>query len=1157
MYDFQNFSIQFLIFLGVIINNNAVLAQHNPIKFNKLKVDDGLSDSWITEICKDSEGFIWIGTFNGGVNKFNGYSTKVYAHDKTNKHSIASNRIGGILSDSKGRLWVANRYEGGLNLYMKETDSFKKYLFNTGENGPSGSEIKSLCENKDGKIWIATNNGVDLLDPESGTFKRFKNKQGENSLINNQTSCVFLSSRNKLWIGTYHGLSVLELSNGNFKNYSASDNDPNSIPFPYIGGIYEDENGEIWLSTFGGGFCRYNQEEDNFITYQQSNTNLNDNYITAMTGDKEGNLYLGTEDGGLNIMNIESGEIFAHMPELENEFSLDSRSIHEIFYDNVTKTIWTGSFNAGVAFFGKYDKNFMHYKPRPNGLNNGQVLDILQAQDKKVWIATDGGGLNVLDEYNNAFINYQNDPKNKFSLSNNAVTSIFEDNNGDILAGTYRGGLNIFDSSTRRFYRYNHKKEENYSLPSDRVREITQDNFGNILLKCSKRWVLFDRKTEKFIPDSTALGFVIQEDNLSARGFIFQDNENNYWMANGSKGLGWLPPTGSMNWTYFVHSPEAPNNISDNNVNFIFEDSKNQIWIGTENGLNYFNKESQTFKSYNELDGLPSKKIMSLQEDDEGNFWIGTMKGLTKFKNGISIPENPEFINYTLEDGIQGMEFNVRASFKGLDGKMYFGGKNGFNSFYPSEIKDNPVAPPVKIVGFKLFNQNADFGLKDSPLKKSILATETIVLNHTQNVITFDFVALNFSQPSKNNYAFRMEGFEENWNYVGSQRSATYTSLEAGKYFFHVKASNNDGVWNEEGVKIKIIILPPWWNTWWFRGAVILILIAGISGLYKYRIFKLNQQKKILTDLVTKRTAELQIAHDEIQTQNEELKTQQEELSMQNEELLTMLDKLKKTQSRLVQAEKMASLGLLTAGIAHEINNPVNFIKSGITGLKKMMSQITEVMTLYGKINSSNVKEKLYEIENVKKIKKFDQMIEMAERITHNIETGVNRTVNIIKGLQAFSRSDLKNHTSYNLQEGINNCLLLLNHLISERIKIKINLKFNENIECSASQINQVIMNLLVNAIQAIQNEGEILITSQKVGENVLLKIKDSGEGIPPENLGKIFDPFFTTKEVGQGTGLGLSIVLGIVEEHSGKIEVESEIGTGTLVKVTLPIQSV
>ncbi|MDW7694132.1 7TM diverse intracellular signaling domain-containing protein [Flammeovirgaceae bacterium SG7u.111] len=322
-----------------------------------------------------------------------------------------------------------------------------------------------------------------------------------------------------------------------------------------------------------------------------------------------------------------------------------------------------------------------------------------------------------------------------------------------------------------------------------------------------------------------------------------------------------------------------------------------------------------------------------------------------------------------------------------------------------------------------------------------------------------------------------------------------------------------------------------------------------------------SEQNTTLERKVIERTREIQIANDELQAnqeelqaQQEELQAQQEELSSQNEELLSTLEQLKIAQSQLVQSEKMASLGLLTAGLAHEINNPINFIKSGITGLQGLIEQFSYFSELYKDIKPENVKESLDKIASLKEELKFDEMMGKAMRITRHIDTGANRTAEIVKGLRSYSRSNSIEYAPYNVIDGINDNLLLLNHLLGAHIEIFRNFDEVPEIECSAGQINQVLMNLMVNAIQSIKEEGSLFISTNKQGANVVIKIKDTGVGIPAENLKHIFDPFFTTKDVGEGTGLGLSIVKGIVEEHGGSIEVESVVGEGTTFEVSLPI---
>jgi signal transduction histidine kinase len=487
-------------------------------------------------------------------------------------------------------------------------------------------------------------------------------------------------------------------------------------------------------------------------------------------------------------------------------------------------------------------------------------------------------------------------------------------------------------------------------------------------------------------------------------------------------------------------------------------------------------------------------------------------------------PKTGEFTNFDKSDGLQNNEFNSAACYKTSDGEMLFGGINGFNIFHPENISKNSVIPSVVFSDLKIINKKVYFG-DQSPLEKSIVTSNEINLSYHDYIFSIEFAALSFISPHKNKYAYKLEGFDKDWISTDyKNRLATYTNLEGGTYIFRVKASNNDGVWNENGASIIINITPPVWKSWWFR--ILLFLIVFISAIifYRLRINAIKTQKDFLEKTVREKTREVVAQKSELEAINEELSASNHELQNQREELKSTLQILQNAQLQIVQSEKMASLGILAAGVAHEINNPLNFIQGGIEGLEMYFQQ--------------NLKDHLPEVNT----------------FINGIQVGLERAASIVTSMSHYSRNDTKGKSDCNIQTIIENCLVILQNQIKNRIAV-----FKDFcpepliVHGNDGKLHQAMLNILANSVQAINDEGNIKITTWKENKKIIITVEDNGCGISSENLTKIFDPFFTTKEPGKGTGLGLAITYTIIKEHQGTIEFDSKPGTGTTIKITLP----
>ncbi len=472
-----------------------------------------------------------------------------------------------------------------------------------------------------------------------------------------------------------------------------------------------------------------------------------------------------------------------------------------------------------------------------NSLSNNQVNTFFEDNDF-LWIGTEGG-LNQYKKKDDTFKHYVHDPINKRSIGSNAVWAICKDKKGNLWVGTWGGGLNRFDYKTESFEHFYHNPDDTNSIGSNNIFSLYEDSKGNMWIGTMGAGLnLFDYKNKKFISYRTSNSGLytdfVPSITETKNGDLWLVNENSFARFNSDTKI----------FENFIHSVNDSTSISSNRATSILEDSKGNLWMGTDAGLNLFNKATKGFKYYRMEDGLPDNSVNGIVEDNKGNLWISTDKGLSKFINAVNLPLRPQFRNYAYEDGLQSNEFGQRSCYKGAGGLLYFGGPNGFNVFDPDKIVENTYVPPIVITGFKIFNKPEFLG--ERGFGKDLDNAEDLVLSYKQSVFSFDYAALNYISPFKNQYAYKMEGFDQEWNYVGTKNTATYTNLDPGKYVFKVKGSNNDGVWNEKGISLSIIIMPPFWRTIWFYGIVFIVLGGIIFGLYRWRVLQLlNRENKL------------------------------------------------------------------------------------------------------------------------------------------------------------------------------------------------------------------------------------------------------------------------------------------------------------------------
>jgi methyl-accepting chemotaxis protein/ligand-binding sensor domain-containing protein len=854
--------------LCIAIAFGGAFAQGVSLRFQHLTVENGLSQNYIRAILQDRRGFMWFATENG-LNRYDGYSVRIYQHDPKDSTSISNNRLTSLYEDRRNRLWVASM-NGYLNRFERETDRFKRYkLVSPAPGEIRDSEVWTAYQDSRGVLWVGTLAGLCRLDEKRDRFVDFGFAPGEPTGLNGvRVRSISESADGSLWFATESGLFRMDKDRRTMDRFQQDARNPQGLGTNILRVVIADSSGRIWIGTFGAGLNCFEPAAGRWHRYSFDPANpdgIGRDRIQSMSLDESLNeLYLGLENGGLNVLDIKTRRFKRYLPELGDPASLNSNSVWST-YCGGNGSLWVGTFNGGVNLASPYLQRFTLYQPSVTGLNNPFILSLLEDSRGDLWIGTDGGGLNRLDRKTGRYAHFMHDEKNASSLCGDAVLTLFEDRDGALWIGTWAFGIDRFDRATGRFTHYRKRFMDWQRSGNQNNTHIGGDRGGNLFASSENSLHILDKSRDLFVPYEKHFR-LDSPDSLNTYNMLcFREDRMGFFWMGGWHGLRRVNLK-KRSFQNFKPDKTNPRSLSDINVFCIFEDSRGGIWIGTGGGISRFHPETSDFTAITMEQGLPSNRIQAMLEDAEGNLWISTSKGIAKWIDGVAHPEKPVFRIFDASDGLPGDEFKYGAAMKTRAGELFFGGQRGFVSFFPDRIRDNPVPPPVAITGFSIFNVPVQPGLKSSPLSKPISETDAVTLTYRQSVLTFEFSALNYILPQKNHYAYMLEGFEKNWNEVGTRRTATYTNLSPGRYVLRVKASNSDGIWNEKGVSLKIRVTPPFWKTAWFYLFCVLAAAAALYAFIKIRMRAVERHNRDLRSEVERRTAELRTRKDEIET---------------------------------------------------------------------------------------------------------------------------------------------------------------------------------------------------------------------------------------------------------------------------------------------------
>lgn len=1074
-----------------------VYGQNAIQDYNFVSIKEGIPKVGVSDIIQDHKGFIWIATNSTGIYKFNGIDYTPYKHVLNDSTSLSSNRVGCAFIDSKKRLWVGT--ENGLNLYHKELDQFSRITLDI--QTPNNDNVTAITEDDSNNLYIGTDGfGVYKLNLETLLVSKLKhsifNSNNERIKVND----IVHVGNNKVYVASNFGLKEIDIANQELIHTKFYTKDKSTFDTE-ISKLFKDRNNNLWVgpqANEGLYKCTLNRNQNHSII-QVKQIPLTKKKILSIVQLSDDTMMIGTENEGLFHIDTDEKLIAHRIYDKKEKHSILHNSIWELYVDKDDR-IWMGYYNSGIAVNDKLFDKFKDLNSSPNKENSlkiASVMGIISDNSGNIWAATDGGGIDIFNPKTQKVTHINNKDTYPYSgLNSNHIISLLKDSQQNIWAGSWDNGLYYLKKGSNNFINYNVKNISN-GLSSNTIVSLAEDSNGIIWIgSFFKGLHALDPKTKQFTyynSEAFVKNGITTTDILK----ILVDSNDNLWLAT-VNGLFKIEKEGLT--IKKIHplsnriNKEFGKAINANYILNVYEDSKKNIWIGTRgSGLCKYNTVKDEFKWYNRTNGLVEENVAAIVEDNDNNIWVSGNAGLTKIDDELL-----EFTNYTFNDGLLSNDFNFGSVFKDANGMLYFGNFKGLDYFDPNELKTNIKVPLLHFTDFKLFNEKVIPNAKDAPLKKVITETDSLTLTSSQSVFTIEYTGLNFTRPEKNSYAYYLEGYEDTWNYVGQKRSATYTNLDQGNYIFKLKASNNDGIWNENPLELKIKILPPWWKTNWAIAGYILLFL---SCLY------------LLNHLTQSRIKEKE------QIRNERLQRQQK-------------DELNKKKIQFF------------TNISHEFRTPLTLIMNPLKDIihDKELNFPQHVKNKHAIINKNT--DRLYRLIN--------ELMDFRKLELNKINVRA-RKINLID----FA----KNILSYFQEEANNKNILLSVDADTPDLTLWADVKMLEkiifNLLSNAIKVTPEGGAINIDLRATDQLHKLPLVTKEEKVKAIEIIISDTGPGLEKDQVDKIFERFYQVEKQSKsyfgGTGIGLEVVQSFVKLHKGKVKVSSELGMGTTFKILFP----
>jgi signal transduction histidine kinase/ligand-binding sensor domain-containing protein/DNA-binding response OmpR family regulator len=1120
-----NFNRNLWVIITVFLLPVLPYPQSDDLQFEHVTVENGLSNNNVQCILQDRQGFMWFGT-SDGLNRWDGYTVKIFTNDANDSNSISDNYITALHEDSSGL------------------------------------------------IWIGTSNGLNRFDPKIEKFTHyFLDQNNPNSISDDYTFVIFKDSLENIWIGTGHGLNRFNRQNDNFTRYffpgqldSVSTAWNNNI----ISAINESKDGKLLLATMNDFLLFDTKTEETTIIPGMIPEKKHWPLVYTIFKDGLRKLWIAIANQGIAEYNSNTGLIRFYEPESKNPNSLGINVVPTSFCEDKSGNLWIGTANQGLYIFDRVNKHFTNYKPIYNDekkLNSDAISCIYKDKQGNIWIGTEDNGINMVRKWKKPFRHYVHDPQDKNSLASGEVSNFYEDKNGIVWITNLRGGVSLFDRATGNFTHITHNPQNPASLSEGIVYAICEDKYGDTWFATEPDLTCLNRNAGTYIHYRHNL------ENPKSHAYThtlccYQDQQGTMWFGTANAGLERFDRADGT-FDHFKHDPADSNSISDNAVfallqdkvgNFwigtqnglcqlihdstreekfiryrqspinlannkgkvilaIYEDRIGRLWIGTDTGLSLFDRAKKSYKAILGNDDLPHEAIWGILEDDQGlpegkagNLWLRTLRGIVKFN-----PETGKLRVYDARDGLKhckSIKSGFSAFYKGKNGVIYSGGINSFTTFHPDSLVDNPNPPKIAFTDFKINYKTVEIGT-NSPLKESITTIDKIKLDYHQNIISFEFAALDYTAPAKNQYAYKLEGVNPDWVFAdASRRFASYTNLDPGEYTFRVKASNNDGVWNEEGVSVRIIITPPWWKTGWAYGLYLLLFVSLIYGAWRFQMNRINIRHQL-------------------------------EMEHLHAEKLKEVDRMKSNFFANISHEFRTPLTLILGPLERLLSRSqekdswqdMKIMQRSARRLQRLINQLLDL----SKLEAGQMKLQVREENIVTLLRSFVQAFESLAKM---------------KNIKLVFKADQEKIKGYIDREKLET---IITNLLSNAFKF-------------TPEGGKVAISVKSDPTQSPLSKGghggvEIIVsdTGSGIPADRLPRIFDrfyqidnsyTRESAPLDisrsKKSQLSDEIYPTAQ--EGSGIGLALTKELVEFHKGKISVTSEVSNGTTFVIRLPM---
>lgn len=1108
----------------------ALWADPTRYRFYRITPDEGLSHAVVYAVAQDPFGFVWFST-QVGLNRYDGHELRAYEHQPEKSDSFPSTNAGVLVATDQGHFWLGT-WGFGLIYFNPQRDTFSlpdDVMLMPEEI--QRQRIQSIYLKSSRYLWLGTfDDGAFLFEPRRGRMQHFvHDPNNANSLSHNRVWAITEDGAGRMWFATSAGLCYRESGKMRFMRLKHDPDNAQTLSHDVVKCLLVDPAGFVWAGT-RDGLNRIDPETHAVTRYffgQSSDGRLNYNDIRNMIFDNEGRLWLGTYRSGLVLFDpkTDKRDFFTNNP--ADPQSLSSNRIETLFLDR-SNVLWIGTNGGGVNYVNLNAKKFYHYRReflKENTLSGNSVSAIYVDGQEQVWVGTVTAGINLIDRKKQRFTHYVHDLRNRNTLSDNNIRAITADQRGRLWVGTYNGGVNRLLANRKDFKRYGLE----HGLSHYRVRSLYVDREGSL-------WVGGDIGLDQYDParDRFERRFPTADSEGKTRMrrvfCIDQDAEPGLWLGT-DDGVILLQPE-QNSFRQFRHDPSNSRSLSQDRINVFYRDSADRFWIGTHQGLNrVVDRERGVFERYVDEKGPQYNVIFGILEDDAGHFWISTTRGLSKLDLGRG-----RYDHFDVHDGLQGSTFVQGSCFKSAQGELFFGGRNGFNLFRPEEIGGERWVPQMQLTEIKVFN-------KPLALAEPPYLMKEISLQPDQNMVTFEFSAMDFVNPSRNSYRYKLDGFDSEWIDAKHQNSATYTNLDPGSYVFRAKGGNAAGVWSQQDIELKLQVVPPFWSS----RRVLVVLLIGLFSFLIWRYFEVEKNRKTLEQRVQERTHSLAEA---------------------NHNLARTAEELKQAQRQVIETALQAGMAEIATDVLHNLGNALNSINVSAAQIGDELNALRP--ELLGRVTQLFVDDPSLVETLAARVPKGELIPEVLTRYHGNIvglqasvrdELAVlEHQIDFIKGIvQAQERYAGTDDFSQieELVPLVEDVLRITAPIMEEpRVQVKREYLIQPRVLVAKTKLLHVLRHLVNNSCEAMRNqvnEKELRLRIYPADPDfVFLDVFDNGPGIPSEDRTHIFQNGFSTKE--QARGFGLHFAANAMREMGGQLEyLPTE--NGTLMRLIFPRQ--